>query len=64
MKLSVIIPTLNEELWIGATLDAVARVRGSLDVIVVDGGSGDATAAVARRRGVSVMTAPRGRGSQ
>jgi rSAM/selenodomain-associated transferase 2 len=63
-KLSVIIPALNEEHAIGATLDAVARVRGEVEVVVVDGGSEDATFRVARGRGARVVSAARGRGAQ
>src|SRR5262249_32973388 len=61
---SVIIPTLDEEAALGATLDALARLRGAVEVIVVDGGSGDGTAALARARGVAVLASPRGRGVQ
>src|SRR4051812_3930463 len=62
--LSVIIPTLDEAGAIEATLDAVGRLRGPVEVIVVDGGSGDATVELARGRGARVVTAPRGRGAQ
>lgn len=43
MQLSVIIPTYNEELTIGKTLDALSRLVNVDEVIVVDGGSADAT---------------------
>jgi len=62
--LSIIIPTLDEALSIGATLDAVAREAPGAEVIVVDGGSRDATAEIARGRGVKVVSAGRGRGRQ
>jgi rSAM/selenodomain-associated transferase 2 len=62
--LSVIIPTLDEAQALGPTLDAVARLGGPVEVLVVDGGSGDGTVNLARARGASVLTAPRGRGSQ
>ncbi len=62
--LSVIIPTFNEAHSIGETLKRVAALRGDVEVILVDGGSVDGTVEVARRRGVKVMTAARGRGSQ
>jgi rSAM/selenodomain-associated transferase 2 len=62
--LSVIIPTLDEGHQIGSTLDALARMAGHFEVIVVDGGSRDQTAGIARSRGVAVITAERGRGSQ
>ncbi|MCA1600133.1 MAG: TIGR04283 family arsenosugar biosynthesis glycosyltransferase [Acidobacteria bacterium] len=63
-SLSIIIPTLNEAHSLGATLDAVARVRGRVEVIVVDGGSGDGTLEIARERGTRVIAAERGRGLQ
>jgi rSAM/selenodomain-associated transferase 2 len=49
---------------LGTTLKAVARLRGSLEVIVVDGGSEDQTISIARAHQAHVYTAPRGRGSQ
>jgi rSAM/selenodomain-associated transferase 2 len=62
--LSIIIPTLNEAAALGATLDAVARLGASVEVIVVDGGSDDETIGIARAHKAQVYTAPRGRGSQ
>ena len=62
--LSIIIPALDEADAIGATLDAVARVRGPMEIIVVDGGSTDGTAEIARSRGVRLVTSERGRGAQ
>jgi rSAM/selenodomain-associated transferase 2 len=64
-RLSIVIPTLDEAPGIGATLDALAPLvaRGH-EVIVVDGGSRDATVALARRSGATVLRAPRGRASQ
>lgn len=63
-KVSVIIPTFNEERSIGETLDSVARVRDVFEVIVVDGGSADETVEVARARGARVVESERGRGTQ
>lgn len=62
--ISIIIPTLNEAHSIGHTLDAALRVRGRVEVIVVDGGSTDLTADVVRRHGVKLITSERGRGAQ
>lgn len=49
MELSVIIPTFNEELSIGKTLDALARLANVDEIIIVDGGSADGTIAVAEK---------------
>jgi rSAM/selenodomain-associated transferase 2 len=62
--LSVVIPTLNEAQAIGPTLDALGRLAGPLEVIVVDGGSDDDTAAIALARGARVLRAAAGRGAQ
>jgi rSAM/selenodomain-associated transferase 2 len=61
--LSVIIPTLNEERVLAATLERV-RQTGVHETIVVDGGSTDETRAVAARLAAVVMSAPRGRAAQ
>ena len=63
--LSVIIPALNEADAIAETLAALAplRVRG-VEVVVVDGGSRDATVTLARPLADQVITAPRGRAVQ
>ena len=42
-SLSVIIPTFNEELTIGKTLDALSRLVNVDEIIIVDGGSADKT---------------------
>jgi rSAM/selenodomain-associated transferase 2 len=63
-SVSVVIPTLEEEGALGATLDALARLRGPVEVIVADGGSRDGTLALARARGAHALTAARGRGAQ
>lgn len=58
--LSVIVPTLNAARTLPATLAAL----GGGEVIVVDGGSSDGTAAIAADGGARVISAPRGRGQQ
>src|SRR5215831_1163708 len=64
-KLSIIIPVLNEGEGIGATLDALADLRAlGTEVIVVDGGSRDATIQRARLRADRVISSPRGRAPQ
>ena len=55
-----VIPALNAARSLGRTLAALDGAA----VLVVDGGSRDSTAAVARTGGARVISAPRGRGSQ
>lgn len=65
--ISVIIPTLNAESGLAATLTALvpATVDGLVrEVIVVDGGSTDRTAAVADEAGTQFVTRSGGRGYQ
>ena len=67
--LSIVMPVLNEERRIGPALTRAAALGGIAEIIVVDGGSSDATVARARevaegRRNVRVLHAPRGRGNQ
>lgn len=62
--LSIIIPALNEAHSIGATLDAVSKLQGEIEVIVVDGRSVDDTREIARAHGARVIAAERGRGAQ
>lgn len=65
MKLSVVMPVLDEAAGIEASLRSLAplRVRGH-EVIVADGGSSDGTAALARGLCDRVLAAPRGRAAQ
>src|SRR5215467_3100211 len=64
-KLSIIMPVFNEGEGIAATLDALADLRAlGTEVIVVDGGSRDATIQRARLRADRVISAPRGRALQ
>jgi rSAM/selenodomain-associated transferase 2 len=65
LRLSIIMPVLDEGEGIAAALDALADLRGlGVEVIVVDGGSSDATVQRARLRADLVLKAPRGRASQ
>lgn len=64
-RLSVIIPTLDAEAGLGEVIDRLNRGGTAPgEIIVVDGGSADGTEDVARSRGVTVMSARRGRGTQ
>jgi rSAM/selenodomain-associated transferase 2 len=62
-RISTIVPTLNEAHNLPQTL-ATLLAAGETEVIVVDGGSVDQTAAVAQRLGVRVMGAAPGRSRQ
>ena len=63
MRVSVIIPALNEEKNIAATLRSILPL-GPHEIIVVDGGSTDRTVALCRELGISVLFSPRGRATQ
>jgi glycosyltransferase involved in cell wall biosynthesis len=61
---TVVVCSLNGEATLGRTLDALAAqsLRGQLEVVVVDDGSTDATAIVARRHGARVVRHARNAG--
>lgn len=64
LRISVVIPVLNEAARIGERLSELTR-SGFHEVIVVDGGSDDETRTIARSfPGVLVVEAPRGRACQ
>lgn len=54
MRLSVVIPTKNEEANVGACLDAFAAFREEVELIVVDNASLDRTREIVAERGVRV----------
>ena len=64
IRISAIIPTLNEARDIARTIGAIRASPRVTEVIVVDGGSDDATVACATGAGARVIHAPRGRGRQ
>lgn len=64
MKVSIVIPTLNEEDGIGATIDeipvdAIKKEGYNLEILVIDGGSTDRTIEIARSKGARVIIEPR-----
>jgi rSAM/selenodomain-associated transferase 2 len=63
MRVSVVIPTLNEAPNIARTLSRV-REAGECQIIVIDGGSSDSTPEIARSYADVVLSAPRGRARQ
>jgi rSAM/selenodomain-associated transferase 2 len=63
-RLSIIVPTLNEESAVGRTLAALRIGAPDAEIVVVDGGSRDASVACARTLADLVLDAPRGRARQ
>jgi len=65
VKLSIVIPTLNEAAGIARTLEALAPLRANgHEVIVADGGSEDGTRELAAALADRVIAAARGRARQ
>ena len=54
----VLIPAYNEAGRIEAVIDGLQRLPGQRDILVVDDGSGDATAKRARDLGATVLSHP------
>ncbi|MBX3667943.1 MAG: TIGR04283 family arsenosugar biosynthesis glycosyltransferase [Rhodocyclaceae bacterium] len=64
-QLSIIVPVLDEAAGIADSLRALAALRAAgAEIVVVDGGSRDATCACAAPHADRVVAAPRGRGAQ
>jgi rSAM/selenodomain-associated transferase 2 len=63
-QLSIVIPTLNEATNIGSCLQALQSYRNRCEIILADGGSDDATIAVAEPLADKIVCAPRGRARQ
>jgi len=66
LNTSIVIPTLNAGTGLGRTLKALTQepVAGTVEIIIVDGGSDDATIAIANVYGARVLRTQRGRGKQ
>jgi rSAM/selenodomain-associated transferase 2 len=65
MQLSIIIPVLNDAGSLYTLLGVLAQMRQrGVEIIVVDGGSADESAATAQARADKVLIASRGRASQ
>ncbi len=68
-KLSIIIPTLNEESSLPRQLEAIKMATdrfegGAIEIIIADGGSQDQTVEIAREHRVRVVSVKGGRGRQ
>jgi rSAM/selenodomain-associated transferase 2 len=63
MRISVIVPVLNEEMSIAATLIELQRLKPD-EMIVVDGGSSDETREICQRFGVESYPSRPGRAAQ
>jgi len=60
LKISVILPTINEEKGIGPTIDSInqdyfKKNNLDLEIVIVDGGSKDKTQEIARKKGAKVI---------
>ena len=64
MRISVVIPALDEAAELPATLLRVRAVPEVAEIIVSDGGSRDATRQIAEQAGARVVTGANGRGHQ
>lgn len=58
MRRVAIVPAFDEEQSVGRVIDELRAFDSELDVVVVDDGSYDGTAAVARARGARVLRLP------
>lgn len=63
MKISIVIPALNEEAGIGAAVEQIpvnklGEMGHTVEIIVVDNGSTDNTANIARDRGAKIVFQP------
>ena len=64
MRISVVIPTLNEAAELPATIEKLRALPEISEVIVADGGSTDDTVRLASSLQCRVVYSPRGRGTQ
>jgi rSAM/selenodomain-associated transferase 2 len=64
VRVSIIVPVLNEAAIIGEFLENVRLAAPAAEIIVVDGGSSDDTLALARHSADQTVAGPRGRARQ
>ncbi|NLO89670.1 MAG: glycosyltransferase family 2 protein [Clostridia bacterium] len=62
MKVSVIVPAYNEEEKIMDTVNALHKISGINEIVVVDDGSEDSTALKAKEAGAKVIILPKNQG--
>lgn len=63
MRVSIVVPVLNEETALPALLDMLQALDAH-EILLVDGGSSDETVALAGQRGICVLESAPGRGTQ
>ncbi|GIX21542.1 MAG: glycosyl transferase [Gammaproteobacteria bacterium] len=64
MKLSIVVPVLDEAAELPALLPRLRALARHAEIVVVDGGSADGSAVRLRAAGFTVLQAPRGRALQ
>ncbi len=65
MACTIVVPVLNDAAWLARNLPALQALRArGVEIVVVDGGSRDGSAAVAAPLADRVLHAPRGRARQ
>ena len=69
MLITIVMPCLNEEAAIGRTIDEIPfdtlkEMSYEIEILVIDGGSSDASVDLARSRGAKVLLSEKGYGKQ
>ncbi len=59
MRVSIIIPTLDEAQVLPGTLERLSRLEGIAELLVVDAGSSDGTADIAESNGAVLLRSPK-----
>ena len=64
MRLSIVVPFLNESAQLPQLIDQLRQLQSECEVILVDGGSDDGSAELAAAAGLRVISSGRGRARQ